>query len=179
MDGDGRITTPFHASKLEVKEGSLSNVLGRPFHIFTKYVKVFDLYFVATATCPDHRVLHGASVLYQYIDNDDDGIPDNDKIYAALVSEKATMIMFCDEKEHRKNRKFYRENERCKDVMVQDLQAAETRPGSRIPHKFDASLEECFHLVTEGYKIAYPEVFGFKPGSHVAKCIRFCTRWSF
>ena len=158
-------STPIHANKLVVVEGSLTHLLGKPFHIFTKYVKVFDLYFVATSTCPDYKVLHGATVLYQYIDNDDDGVPDNQAIYAALVSKQATMISFCDKVELKIHKNFFRENKECKNIMTQDLEADETRPGSLLPHKFDESLEECFHLVSQGYAIVYPEIFSFSPGS--------------
>ena len=64
---------PIHADKLEVVHGSLVETLGKPFSIFTKHVKVFDLYFVATERSDDMKVLHGASIYYQYLDNDDDG----------------------------------------------------------------------------------------------------------
>lgn len=167
--------SPVHVNKIVVEYGSLVHILGQPFNIFSKYVKVFDLYFVATHGCPDEKILHGASVLYQYIDNDDDGIPDNADVYSELIKMHATMIMFYDEKEHKKYRKFYSKNEKCKDIVVQDLQAFETRPGSMIPHKFDASLEECFHLLTLGFCAAYPDVFGCKPGSVVANALD-CAR---
>ena len=159
---------PIHAQRLIVEEGSPTDVLGKPFSIFSKYVKIFGLYFGATKNSPDEKLLHGASVLYQYIDNDDDGIPDNDAVYSALLSRNATMIMFADEKELRSHKKFFRANEKCKDVHVQDLQADETFPGCIMPYEFDASLEECFHLVTEGYSIAYPDVFGYQRGSSVS-----------
>ena len=159
-----------HASNLIVVYGSLSEELGEPFKIFTKYVKVLDLYFVATESSPDDKVLHGASVLYQYIDNDDDGVPDNQLVYEALVKAQATMVMFRDEKELKQNKSFFSKNERCKDILVQDLQSDETRPSSKFPHRFDASLEECFHLVTEGYTRVYSE-FVLKRGSPIANAM--------
>ena len=146
---------------LRVEYGSLTEELGQAFKIFKKYVKVHDLYFVATEKCPDEKILHGAWVLHQYIDNDGDGKPDNPLVYQKLVENKATMVMFEDEDHMERHiEKLHRRNERDKDVLIQDLQADETQPGSLEPDCFDASLEECFHLVTMGYIIAYPEVFG-------------------
>lgn len=157
-----------HAQNLSVQAGSLVDELGKPFRIFTKYVKVFDLYFVATPDSPDSKLLHGASVLYQYIDNDDDGLPDNELVYKNLVKMKATMIMFRDEDEYEQNESFFCLNEKCMDISVQDLQADEVCPSSKNPNFFDASLEECFHLVTMGYAEAYPKVFGLEKGSKIA-----------
>eukprot|EP00111_Clytia_hemisphaerica_P008270 TCONS_00024122-protein len=156
-----------HADKLEVVHGSLVETFGEPFSIFTKYVKVFDLYFVATETSDDLKVLHGASVLYQYLDNNDDGKPDNEMVYQKLIEVKALMVMFADEKEMDKNEHIL---EQIDDLgfTLQDLEADETRPGSTHPEYFDASLEECFHMVTVGYNEAYPEVFGTKRGSKIA-----------
>ncbi len=50
--------------------------------------------------------------------------------------------------------------------MIQDLEACETN----IPGEFDASLEECLHLVQMGYAKAYPREFGDKRGSTIADC---------
>jgi hypothetical protein len=160
-----------HASKLVVEHGSLESILGAPFKIFNKYVKVFDLYFVATPTSADHKLLHGASVFYQYIDSNDDGLPDNELAYKKLVEKKATMVMFRDEKELEKKESFFYENERGLNILVQDLESDEACPGSKDPEYFDASLEECFHLVTNGYAEAYPTVFGLERGSKVAQAM--------
>ena len=51
-------------------------------------------------------------------------------------------------------------------ILWQDLQANETKPVG----KFDASLEECFHLVSEGYQNALPLVFGFQKDSQLGQC---------
>ena len=160
-----------YANKLTVAYDNVGEVLHfKPFKIFSKYVRVFDLYFVATESCPDDRVLHGASILYQYIDNDDDGIPDNKLVYDKLVELKATMTMFCNDRELERNCKVF---DKADDAgfLLQDLQADETCPGSTYPEFFDASLEECFHLVTAGYNEVYPKVFGLKHGTAVANAM--------
>ena len=152
---------------MTVEQGSLADILGEPFGIFSKFVRVFDLYFVATKESADEKLLHGAQILYQYLDNNNDGVPDNELVYAQLLSRQATMVMFKDERQFKKNGdKFLMKNERGKNVLVQDLQADETNP----LNEFDASLEECFHLVTVGYAMAYPDVFGLSRGSLAANC---------
>ena len=159
-------TTPTlnFASKLVVEQGSLTQVLGNKASIFTKFVRVFDLFFVATAKSPDNKLLHGATILYQYLDNNDTGTPDNNAVYRELKKEKATMVMF----ESQKEMESYARQGLPDNVLIQDLQADETRPGSLRRESFDASLEECFHLVYQGYKLAYPGVFGTQRGSQIS-----------
>lgn len=42
-------------------------------------------------------------------------------------------------------------------------------PGSlQRGKRFDATLEEVLHLITQGYKALWPEAFGFRPGSRLA-----------
>jgi len=45
--------------------------------VFAKYVDVFGVGVLATQDVPDVKVLHCAHVLAQYLDNDEDGVPDN------------------------------------------------------------------------------------------------------
>lgn len=150
---------PKHVKQLKVEYGSVVHIFGEPFKIFTKYVRVFDLYFLATEAAKPRKLLHGASVLYQYIDNDDDGLPDNKEVYQALVKEKATIVMFQNEKELDKHKKFHHDH--YSGATLQDLQSNEIHPVSTNPRKFDASLEECFHLVCRGKEF----IFYFQPQS--------------
>ena len=159
-----------HARKLMVQNGSLVDIFGQSFIIFEKYVKVFDLYFIATQLSPDEKVLHGASVWYQYIDNNDDGIPDNKDVYDTLVKNKATMFMFLDEAEKTKLLSSF-DGDEAGIKIPQDLQAEETRPGSIDSGVFDASLEECLHVLTTAYSKQYPDEFGDKPGSSIANAM--------
>ena len=99
----------------------------------------------------------------QYLDNDEDGTPDNPTVVDELLEKQAGMLMFSDENEA--------ENSRIWDTdlpldRLQELYAEETIiSGSR----FDASLEEIFHLITDsGYEGAYPSVFGEFSGSELA-----------
>ena len=46
-------------------------------HVFKIQVSVFGIRVYATAETPNEKVLHAAHVLAQYLDNDEDGVPDN------------------------------------------------------------------------------------------------------
>lgn len=155
-----------HAHKLTIVREKLTT-LCPPLEIFPKYVQVFDLFFVASAKSPDTKLLHAASVLYQYIDSNDDGIPDNSLVYATLKQIGATMYMFNDSTDKTENDQFFDRIQECENLIFQDLQADETRPGQIKGENYDAALEETFHLVTHGFVEVYPYVFGLEPNSHI------------
>ena len=120
-----------------------------------KYGEVFEIPFFASQRVSDAKLLHAMNIMAQYLDNDEDGTPDNLDVVDELINEQVGMIMFADENEA--------ENSRIWDSDLplgnfQELYAEETIiSGSR----FDASLEEVFHLITDiGYEGVYPSVFG-------------------
>ena len=156
-----------HIPRLVVEYGSLTSELGKPFEIFDKFVRVFDLYFVATPSSPAEKLLHGATILYQYIDNNGDGEPDNLAVYFNLRLRQATMVMFRDGDEcEEKIDEFLEGNKACKNVLIEDLESDETGPELA----FDEGLEECFHFLNYGYSLAYPDVFGDQHGTQLASC---------
>ena len=128
-----------------------------------KYGEVFGVPFFASNNVPDAKLLHGMNILAQYLDNDEDGTPDNTKVIDKLLENNVGMIMFANESDA--------DNSGVWEIEIteglQELHADETIiHGSR----FDASLEEVFHLVTtEGYSRVYPEIFGEVSGSQLAK----------
>ena len=141
--------------------------------VFSKQVDVFGLKVYATAKTPDVKVLHAANVLAQYIDNDADGQPDNALVFKMMIKHKAAIIMTATEREfeqldvHR-----YIPEEVWDSMGLQLLYGEETHPGGVDRGKFDAALEEVLHLITQwGYAKAYPDVFGEKPGTAIAKAM--------
>ncbi|MGB6339995.1 MAG: hypothetical protein WBF32_09490, partial [Candidatus Aminicenantaceae bacterium] len=60
---------------------------------FTKQVEVFGIHIYATNTTGDDKLLHAANVLAEFIDNDEDGVPDNPKIMMALIEGKGAIVM--------------------------------------------------------------------------------------
>lgn len=145
---------------------------------FSKYVNVFGVHVFSTQRTPDIKIRHVAGVLAQYLDNDEDGAPDNPLVLSHLLSRDAYLVFPADEQES--------------DTMDPDIwhragyhhgqfqHAAETRPDFLVQYEirprdggdYDASLEEVLHLVTQhGYANAYPAVFGEEPGTAIAHCL--------
>ena len=134
---------------------------------FTYYINVFGIHLFGTATTPPAKLRHAAVILAEYLDNDEDGKPDNPKVLATMVQRKAFLFMTANERALGRL-----DHEVFQDAGFHHGQgqfATETNPGG---DEFDASLEEVLHLVThEGYAYAYPEVFGEKPGTTLANCL--------
>ena len=136
--------------------------------ILDKRVIVFGVEVLASKDTPDEKVLHAANVLAQYLDNDADGIPDNLKVVKQLVDHRGGIVMFASERaaERADSEVFDLDRE------LVGLWGTETIPNGAKRGKFDASLEEVIHLVTSvGYANAYPDIFGEKPGTAIAKAM--------
>jgi hypothetical protein len=148
---------------------------------FDKHVSVFGLHLFGTAAVPDEDMLHAAAVLAQYLDNDEDGVPDDLAILDALQSASggpAAMVMFATESEIEASGIF---ESNLGERAVQDLYASETHPqGSSANGGFDATLEEVLHLVTHyGWAKAYPNDFAESPGSTLADAMDVARGGSF
>ena len=135
--------------------------------VFKKYVNVFGVHCFATARTPDAKLRHAAVIMAEYLDNDEDGQPDNPAVLAAMVKRNAFLAMTATE----------RELERLDHDVFEDAGfhagqgqfATDTLPGGG---RFDATLEEVLHLIThEGYANAYPKIFGERPGTVLAECL--------
>ena len=143
-----------------------------------KYANVFGVHIFATPTTPADKLSHAAGVLAQYLDNNEDGIPDNTRVLSHLVSRNVFIIM----------PGTAAEMEQLKIELVeeagyrfgQDLYGEETKPDFLVNGKinapdggyYDGALEEILHPITQhGYANAYPEVFGEERGSTLAKCM--------
>ena len=143
-----------------------------------KYVNVFGIHIFASPTTPEDKLSHAAGVLAQYLDNDEDGAPDNILVLSHLVSRNVFIIMPGTEAEmERLEMELVEEaGYRC----GQDLYGEETKPDFLVDGKinapdgsyYDGALEEILHPITQhGYANAYPEVFGEVRGSSLAKCM--------
>jgi hypothetical protein len=138
--------------------------------VFSKHVDVLGLHVYASSNTHDNKVLHAARTLAQWIDNDEDGVPDESNVHATMVSLHASMIMWQTENEFEQSgAEDIIPDEVFDSTVLQLLFGDETRPGYPENRNFDASLEECLHLVTfGGYAITYPGTFGEFPGSAIA-----------
>jgi hypothetical protein len=138
---------------------------------FTKHVEVFGIHIYATAASPDERLLHAANVLAQYLDNDEDGVPDNQLVVDALLEKKAVLIMTKD------SGKEWQAMEAdlhyvFPDGVYHDCFANESIPNAIETGRFDGLWEEVLHLLTRhGWGNAYPSVFAPVPGTEVALAV--------
>ena len=139
-----------------------------------RYVQVFGLFIQATSRVPKAKLLHAADIASDLLDNNRDGKPDNPKGNEELWNQRSTVIMGYDEREL--ERLHDRLGTRVDDYALQGLFATETLPkgGPHNPNslEFDASIEEILHIITSiGYAEVYPEVFGERKGSELAKAM--------
>ena len=111
---------------------------------------------------PKHKLEHTANVLFEYLDNDEDGKVDNKKVLNALIERNGGMIInFTPQSEARIEPKYRRITEKY-DFKYSRLYTNEIRPeGSGFRQgsdEFDATLEEVLYMVTkQGYGFAYPQ----------------------
>ena len=141
--------------------------------VFSRQIDVFGLAVYATDKVSDEKLLHAAGVLAQYLDNDADGKPDNPRVITVLRKSKGIVFMFDSERAFERIDIHRHIPERVwNEMMTIGLFAEETLPGGAARGEFDATLEEVLHLVTAGgYSIAYPKVFGERPGTAIAKAM--------
>ena len=117
-------------------------------------------------TCPGRRSRQ-IQVMAEYLDNDENGKPDNAAAVEALASRDASIIMAISERElNRIDPDRWHGAGFTANVA---LWATETNPKNG---RFDATLEEILHLITaHGYANAYPRVFGERPGTQLGDCL--------
>ncbi|PCJ79423.1 MAG: hypothetical protein COA57_15670 [Flavobacteriales bacterium] len=106
----------------------------------------------------------------EYLDNDEDSIPDNQAVVDEMVSNGAFMAMFSTDGSNDQQEFF--DNYNGNDAG-QDLYGDETHPsGSSQSNGFDATLEEVLHLITSaGYSGVYPSVFGEQQGTSLCNAM--------
>ena len=132
---------------------------------FTKKVMVLGVPVYATNTTADEKLLHAAGVLAQFLDNDEDGEPDNPAIHQAILDTHGAIAMTKTGGEWR----LIADDQR---VEGQGLYDEETLIGARERGEFDTALEEIWHMVTDnGLSVAYPDVFDRVPGTEVANAM--------
>jgi hypothetical protein len=139
--------------------------------VFSKHVEVLGgVHVYASSNTQNSKILHTANVLAQYLDNDEDGEPDDPAVFAKMQSLHASMMMWPNENAF--------ENSGAEDIIpdsVWDSIAAqlqfgqETNPGYPENGQFDWTLEEVLHLTfTGGFAQVYPSVFAEAHNSDLA-----------
>jgi len=109
----------------------------------------------------DAQLVHAATILAEWLDNDEDGVVDNQKVLDAILAAHqggVCVVGGC-------NVTVYDD-----ELYIPD--GVNPWPYDPATHRFDASVEEILHVVTQfGYAGAYPEVFGEMEGTEIAMAL--------
>ena len=130
---------------------------------FTKYSEVFGLGIYAESGITDKQVIHAASIFAELLDNDEDGVVDDEALLSRLQEMEAMMPM------------FNYEGSPAFDDFVSNydghgvsavLFADEVDPDLPGHWGDDASVEEIMHTINHvGHVNVYPDAFGLQPDS--------------
>ncbi|MCH4886544.1 hypothetical protein EZV73_03140 [Acidaminobacter sp. JC074] len=134
--------------------------------VFPKQEEAFGVKIYGTKSVSDEKMKHAKAILSEYLDNDEDGFPDNPKVVEVLRKEKASIMIA---KNQMDSMKILLLNRGVGHITSksQELYASEIHINDG---EFDGSLEEILHVITHvGYAGAYPEVFGEKTGTDISK----------
>ncbi len=150
------ITTQVHANVFVVS--SIPKEFAKAKKIYPKYINVFGVHIFASKKVRDEKLIHAANVMAEYLDNNEDSVPDNQLVVDKLIEKKAALFMSKNEKQWEKDIDKFWNIYGNKGIHGQSLYDVETNP---VGSKFDASLEEVLHLITEhGYANVYPKELG-------------------
>ena len=135
------------------------------FKYFCKTTEVFGIKIYATEGVKNEKLLHAASIMAEYLDNDEDGVVDNQKILDKIIDRKVWLLVIeegLDIDDVPNSLKYHR---------YQELYNEEIFLINGSP-RFDATLEEVLHVITQhGYAEAYSDIFGENKDSEVAKAM--------
>ena len=159
------------AGSPELSIESIPEYADPAFEVFSQYIDVFGIGVYATSDIPENKVFHAAGVMAQYLDNDEDGLPDDSAVIRALQAKQASIFIFA-RPDSRAEEEFFEGIEHLLDsgkLALQPLYGEEIVPNSAAQGEFDASLEEIFHIISNtGYASVYPDIFGEQRGTAIA-----------
>ena len=135
---------------------------------FDKFIDVFGMFVVASPNAPLAYVEHTANVLAEYIDNDADGIPDDQAVLDVLVNGNFVVPVWTES-----DRVSFWDNARgtyCEDNtgMAASMYYEYDEwalGGIEAAGTWDTNLEEVWHILSVGWYATYPEFFGDEPGA--------------
>ena len=130
---------------------------------FDKFIDVFGVYVVGTDKAPMDKVMHTAGVLAQYLDNDEDGLPDDPKISSFLSKYNFIVPVW-----REKDREVFWQTALgtpCEDNIGMAASMYYNYDewaigGIKKTGQWDTNLEEVWHVVSVGWYEVYPKYFG-------------------
>eukprot|EP01052_Picozoa_sp_SAG31_P031557 SAG31_NODE_3355_length_4368_cov_9.677208_3_plen_196_part_00 len=176
----GAAATPTNASSGATRRADYFEVTELPDTLsdfspwYSRYVNVFGIHIVATpgerftsaywsTAFDDDTLLYAANIMAQWIDNNEDGLPDDPRVIESMVHENALLYMTPTDDEP-ESTEFFNDwgSNRPSGYGMQFLHGEETVRYPSIPvppgTRFDACPEETQHLVNNyGHVKVYPE----------------------
>ena len=131
---------------------------------FSKYVQVLGCFeLLAESSISDEKVLHAAAVAAELLDQNEDGVVDDQSLAYALASAQALMPIFEEEGSIAEEILFeYYEGDGIGAVLYLD----EINPKQPGYWGEDATVEEVLHTINAvGHVSVYPNAFSLSPGS--------------
>ena len=142
------------------------NMNNQALNCFSKYVNVLDCFGVyAESSVSDAKVLHVASVIAELLDNNEDGIVDDQNLFLELQAREALMPVFSSfSSPCMDNFEDYYNG----DGVSAALWRNEIDPNNPGHWGDDATVEEVLHTINHvGHVSLYPEYFDITPNSSV------------
>ena len=131
--------------------------------LFTKYIEVLGLGVYAEANVEDVHVLHAAHIFAELLDNDEDGVVDDQALWAELLSQKALVPIFNSENSPAENEFFNNYRGNGVSAVLYNNEIDPAQPGH---WGADATIEEIMHTINAvGHRVVYPAAFDIEPNS--------------
>ena len=134
------------------------------FNYFTKYVNVLDCFDIyAEDNISDAKVLHAASVAAELLDNNEDGIVDDQLLKEELKNRSALIPLFINEWSNAADDFFDNYNGDGASAVLFNF---EIDPNNTGHWGDDATVEEVIHVINDiGHVSIYPNWFNLEPNS--------------
>jgi len=137
---------------------------GLAYSEFTKYVNVLNCFNVyAEQSISDEKVLHAAAVAAELLDNNEDGVVDDQTLKLELSSNGALIPIFFQEGNTAENNffNFYNGNGAAAVLYNNEMDPSQTGHWGS-----DATVEEVMHVINGiGHVNIYPTAFSLNPNS--------------
>ena len=128
-----------------------------------QFINVFGIYVMATHEASREYVLHTANVLAEYIDNDENGTPDDPEVLKYLAENNFVVPVWTDADTVFRETKCGQNFAWGASMYFDHDQWA--IGGIEKAGTWDANLEEVWHIVTKGWGSVYPDAFGVRKPS--------------
>jgi len=131
--------------------------------LLDKYVNVLDcIHVYGASSVSDEKILHVASIAAELLDNDEDGVVDDQNIFNELNTNYTVMPVFHSENSNLIDQ-FFDNFNYCAGAILFRQEIDPSQPGQWGD---DATVEEVLHTInTCGHVEVYPQLYGLEPSS--------------